>query len=314
VTELTARRPPIATVRASTSIPSRIVTLVAVLVPPVGVIAAMGLLWDVAVRPVDIVMLVVLYTLCGLGITVGFHRLFSHRSFKAHPAVRAALAILGSMTIQGPVTQWVTDHRKHHALSDREGDPHSPHGGRDGLFGGLAGFLHAHMGWLVTTKGMERGRRYGRDLYDDRLIRTLDRLYMLWVVVSLGVPFAIGYAVDPTWQGGLTGMVWGGLVRIFLFHHMTWSVNSVCHTFGRRPYATDDESRNNWIVALPTFGEGWHNNHHAFPGSAIHGLGRRQLDMSWWTIRLLERAGLAWDVKVPTQERIARRAQGPTSA
>jgi stearoyl-CoA desaturase (delta-9 desaturase) len=314
VTELTARRPPIATVRPSTSIPSRIVTLVAVLVPPLGVLAAMGLLWDVAVRPVDVIMLLVLYTLCGLGITVGFHRLFSHRSFKAHPAVRAALAILGSMTIQGPVTQWVTDHRKHHALSDKEGDPHSPHGGRDGLFGGLAGFLHAHMGWLVTTKGMERGRRYGRDLYDDRLIRTIDRLYMLWVVVSLGIPFAIGYAVDPTWQGGLTGMVWGGLVRIFLFHHMTWSVNSVCHTFGRRPYATDDESRNNWIVALPTFGEGWHNNHHAFPGSAIHGLGRRQLDMSWWTIRLLERTRLVWDVKVPTSERIARRAQASASA
>jgi stearoyl-CoA desaturase (Delta-9 desaturase) len=314
VTELTARRPPIATVRPSTSIPSRIVTLVAVLVPPLGILAAMGLLWEVAVRPVDVILLVALYTLCGLGITVGFHRLFSHRAFKAHPTVRAALAILGSMTIQGPVTQWVTDHRKHHALSDREGDPHSPHG-RDGLLGGLAGFLHAHMGWLVTTKGMERGRRYGRDLYDDPLIRAIDRLYMLWVVASLGIPFAIGYAVDPTLEGGLTGMVWGGLVRIFLFHHMTWSVNSVCHTFGRRPYATDDESRNNWLVALPTFGEGWHNNHHAFPGSAIHGLGRRQVDVSWWTIRALERLGLAWDVKVPTQERLARRAgQAASSA
>jgi len=302
-------------VRPSTSIPSRIVTLVAVLVPPLGVLAAMGLLWEVAVRPVDVILLVALYTLCGLGITVGFHRLFSHRAFKAHPAVRAALAILGSMTIQGPVTQWVTDHRKHHALSDKEGDPHSPHGARDGVLGGLAGFLHAHMGWLITTKGMERGRRYGRDLYDDPLIRALDRLYMLWVVLSLGIPFAIGYAVDPTWEGGLTGMVWGGLVRIFLFHHMTWSVNSVCHTFGRRPFATDDESRNNWLVALPTFGEGWHNNHHAFPGSAIHGLGRRQPDVSWWTIRALERLGLAWDVKVPTEERLARRAgQAASSA
>jgi len=314
VTDITAPGPPVATVRPSTSIPSRIVTLVAVLIPPVGVLCAMGLLWEVAVRPVDAIMLVALYIATGLGITVGFHRLFSHRSFKAHPVVRAALAILGSMTIQGPVTQWVTDHRKHHALSDQQGDPHSPHG-RDGLLGGLGGFLHAHMGWLVTTKGMERGRRYGRDLYDDPLVRTIDRLYMLWVVLSLAIPFAVGYAVEPTLRGGLTGMVWGGLVRIFLFHHMTWSVNSVCHTFGRRSFETADESRNNWLVALPTFGEGWHNNHHAFPGSAIHGLGRRQVDVSWWTIRALERLGLAWDVKVPAAARIAHRAgQSPSSA
>ena len=224
--------------------------------------------------------------------------------------MRALLAILGSMTIQGPLTQWVTDHRKHHALSDRDGDPHSPHG-RDGLFGGLGGFLHAHMGWLVTTKGMERGRRYGRDLYDEPMIRLIDRLYMLWVALSLGIPALIGYAVEPTLRGALTGLVWGGLVRIFLFHHMTWSVNSICHTFGRRPYDTGDESRNNWLVAIPTFGEGWHNNHHAFPGSAVHGLGRWQIDPSWWTIRALERLGLAWDVKVPTAARRARRAQSP---
>ena len=170
MTEAAAPGPPIATVRPRTSVSSRIVTLVAVLVPPLGVLAAIGLLWEVAVRPVDVVLLASLYIACGLGITVGFHRLFSHKAFATTPAVRATLAILGSMTVQGPVTQWVTDHRKHHALSDREGDPHSPHGGREGLFGGLSGFFHAHMGWLVTTKGMERGRRYGRDLYDDRLI------------------------------------------------------------------------------------------------------------------------------------------------
>jgi stearoyl-CoA desaturase (delta-9 desaturase) len=307
-THATTGGPPVGTVRERTSLASRIVTLVAVAVPPLGVLSAIGLFWGVAVRPVDIGLLVVLYVACGLGITVGFHRLFAHKAFKTVPAVRAALAILGSMTVQGPLTQWVTDHRKHHALSDREGDPHSPHG-RDGLLGGMGGFLHAHMGWLLTTKGMERGRRYGRDLYEDALIRRIDRLYMLWVVLSLGIPFAIGYAVEPTWRGGLTGLVWGGLVRIFLFHHMTWSVNSICHTFGRRTYDTDDESRNNWAIAIPTFGEGWHNNHHAFPGSAIHGLGRRQPDPSWWTIRGLERLGLAWDVKVPSAERRARRAQ-----
>ncbi len=200
----------------------------------------------------DVVLLVALYIACGLGITVGFHRLFSHQAFATTPAVRAVLAILGSMTVQGPVTQWVTDHRKHHALSDREGDPHSPHGGREGLFGGLAGFFHAHMGWLVTTKGMERGRRYGRDLYDDRADprRSTASTCSGWSL-TLAIPFAVGYAVDPTLEGGLTGLVWGGLVRIFLFHHMTWSVNSVCHTFGTRPFETDDESRNNWVIALP---------------------------------------------------------------
>ncbi len=309
-----ASGPPVATVRESTSVASRVITLIAVLVPPVGVASAVGLLWGVAVRPVNLIMLVVLYTACGLGITVGYHRLFSHKAFKTRPAIRGLFAVLGSMTIQGPVTQWVTDHRKHHALSDREGDPHSPHGSRDGLFGGLRGFLHAHMGWLVTTKGMERGRRYGRDLYDDPVVSRIDRMYMLWVVLSLGIPFAVGYAVNPTLAGGMTGLVWGGLVRIFLFHHMTWSVNSICHTFGRRPYDTDDESRNNWLIALPTFGEGWHNNHHAFPGSAIHGLGRLQVDMSWWTIRGLEKLGLAWDVKVPTADRLARRAAQAAAA
>ena len=315
VNATTAPGPPVATVRPRTSVPSRIVTLVAVIVPPLGVLVALTLLWGMAVRPVDVALLVGMYTLCGLGITVGYHRLFSHKAFATTRTVRGALAILGSMTLQGPVTQWVTDHRKHHALSDREGDPHSPHGHRDGVFGGLRGFFHAHMGWLVTTKGMERGRRYGRDLYDDPVVRRIDRLYMLWVALSLAIPFAVGYAVDPTWRGGLAGLVWGGLVRIFLFHHMTWSVNSVCHTFGRRPFETEDESRNNWIVALPTFGEGWHNNHHAFPGSAVHGLGRRQVDVSWWTIRGLERLGLVWNVKVPTPERLARRAaQSPTSA
>ncbi|MGD9696312.1 MAG: acyl-CoA desaturase [Thermoleophilia bacterium] len=301
--------PPIATVRARTSLSSQIVTVIAVVVPPLGVLSAMGVLWGVAVRPVDVVLLVSLYVLCGLGITAGFHRLFAHRSFKATPAVRAAFAILGCMAVQGPLTQWVTDHRKHHALSDREGDPHSPHVHRGGIVGALSGFLHAHMGWLFTTKGMERGRRYGRDLYDDALIRRIDRVYMLWVVLSLAIPFAVGFAVDPTWRGGLTGLVWGGLVRIFLFHHMTWSVNSICHTFGRRTYATEDESRNNWVIAATTFGEGWHNNHHAFPGSARHGLERHQFDLSWLTIRGLEKLGLVWDVKLPTTERLARRAQ-----
>src|SRR5438270_1715963 len=184
----------IATVRARTSLASQLVTRVAVVVPPVGVASAMGLLWGVAFHWVDLILLVSLYVICAFGTTIGFHRYFTHKGFEARTPVKAALAILGCMTMQGPVTQWVTDHRKHHALSDQPGDPHSPHVGHGpGVLGAVQGFVHAHVGWMFTTKGMERGRAYGRDLYDDRLVRTIDRLYLFWVVVTLGVPFAIAY-------------------------------------------------------------------------------------------------------------------------
>jgi stearoyl-CoA desaturase (delta-9 desaturase) len=301
----------IATVRGRTSRPSQVVTVIAVVVPPIGLLSAMGLLWGVGFHPVDLALLVSMYFVCALGITVGFHRYFTHRGFQARIPIKAALAILGCMTMQGPLTQWVTDHRKHHALSDKEGDPHSPHVGHgDGVRGALRGFGHAHVGWLFTLKGMERGREYGRDLYDDRLVRTIDRLYLLWVFVTLGIPFAIGYAVGGTWQAGVEGLVWGGLLRIFLYQHATFSVNSICHMFGRQDYRARDESRNNWLVALLVFGEGWHNNHHAFPSSARHGLHRWQLDVSWWVIRGLERLHLVWDVKRPTASQLERRRLG----
>ena len=253
--------------------------------------------------------------LTGLGTTVGYHRLFTHRSFETTKTVRATFAILGSMTIQGPVTQWVTDHRKHHALSDQEGDPHSPHAGfAPNAWGALKGFFHAHMGWLFHLKGMERGEHYGKDLYDDRLIRRIDRMYFLWVVLSFAVPFAIGYAVGgASWKLGLEVLVWGGLIRVFAYQHATFSVNSICHMFGRRSYRSRDESRNNWVVAALTFGEGWHNNHHAFPASARHGLDRLQLDIAWITIRTLEKLGLAWNVRLPTRE-LSARAAGSTPA
>ena len=310
VSDATPPTTAIGTRRARTSAASRLVTLTAVLVPTLGVLSAAGILWGVAFRPVDAVLFAVFYVLPGLGITVGFHRLFSHKSFKSGPVVRGTHAILGSMTLQGPVTQWVTDHRRHHAMSDKPGDPHSPHGHRDGLWGGLAGLWHSHMGWLFTTKGMERDRVYGKDLYDDPLIRWIDRLYFVWVALSLGIPFAVGYIVGGgSLALGFEAFVWAGLVRIFLFDHITWSVNSICHSFGRRDYDTSDESRNVAVLAIPTMGEAWHNNHHAFPGSAVHGLGRRQIDISAGVIRLLEKAGLVWDVKRPTEERLARRAR-----
>jgi stearoyl-CoA desaturase (delta-9 desaturase) len=253
-----------------------------------------------------------MYIVCAFGTTIGFHRYFTHKGFEARAPVKAALAILGCMTMQGPLTQWVTDHRKHHAMSDKPGDPHSPHVGHgDGAWGAVKGFVHSHVGWMFTNMGMEQGREYGRDLYEDRLIRVIDRLYLLWVVLTLGIPFGIGYAVGGTWQRGLEAMVWGGLIRIFCYQHATFAVNSICHMFGRQAYRSRDEARNNWFVALLVFGEGWHNNHHAFPASARHGLDRFQFDVSWWVIRGLEKLRLVRNVRVPGEEQRARRRLHP---
>jgi stearoyl-CoA desaturase (delta-9 desaturase) len=298
----------VGTVRQGTGRISQVVTLVAVAVPPLGLAAAMGLLWDVAFHWSDFAIMAGMYILCAFGTTIGFHRYFTHQAFKARAPVKALLAVLGCMTMQGPLTQWVTDHRKHHALSDKEGDPHSPHVGHgEGAWGATKGFVHAHVGWMFTSLGMEQGHLYGKDLYEDRLVRAIDRLYLLWVVTTLGLPFALGYAIGGTWERGLEAMLWGGLVRIFLYQHATFCVNSICHMFGRRDYLSRDEARNNWLVALLVFGEGWHNNHHAFPASARHGLHRWQVDVSWWVIRGLEKVGLVWDVRCPTREQLERR-------
>lgn len=301
------RTPRVATVRSRTSLLSQLAGIVAIVGPPIGVMCAMGLLWGVAFGVVDLVLLVILYLLCGLGITLGWHRYFTHRGFETGRTMQALLAVLGAMAMQGPLTQWVTDHRKHHALSDREGDPHSPHvGRRPGVLGAAAGLFHAHVGWLFSTKGMERGPRYARELFDNSMIRWLDRLYLLWVALSLGIPFAIGFLFGGM-SGGFAALVWAGLVRIFLFQHATFAVNSICHKFGRREYRSRDESRNVWYLAPFSLGESWHNNHHAFPASARHGLGRAQLDISWLTIRALERLHLVRDVKHPTPAQCDRR-------
>jgi stearoyl-CoA desaturase (Delta-9 desaturase) len=298
---------PLGTVRARTSRISQVVTLVAVVVPPLGVAAAVGLLWNAAFHTGDLAIMGGMYVVCAFGTTIGFHRYFTHRSFEARAPIKALLAILGCMTMQGPLTQWVTDHRKHHALSDVEGDPHSPHAGHgDGVLGTLKGFVHAHVGWMFTSMGMEQGRLYGKDLYEDRMVRLIDRLYLVWVVATLGIPFGIGYLIGGVGYG-VEGLLWGGLVRIFLYQHATFSVNSICHMFGRRDYRSRDESRNNWLVAMLVFGEGWHNNHHAFPASARHGLHRFQVDISWWVIRGLEKLKLVWNVRLPTEAQMRRR-------
>ena len=298
----------IRTVRERTTFWSRLAGLVAVIVPPVGLVVGTVLLWNRGVNLALLAVLAVFYVPCGLGITIGWHRYFSHKSFETGRVVKAALAILGSMAMQGPLTQWVTDHRKHHALSDQPGDPHSPHADRGrGLWERARGLWHSHVGWLFSTKGLERGPEYGKDLYDDTMIRWIDRLYLLWVVLTVGLPFAIGWAVFGTWQGATLALVWGGLIRIFMFQHVTFSINSICHMYGKRPFRTRDESRNVWLLALPSFGESWHNGHHAFPASAVHGLEQGQVDLSAAVIRGLERIGLVWDVKRPAATQLARR-------
>jgi len=272
--------------------------------------------WNNLLRPSDIVVFVIVYVLTGLGVTVGFHRLLTHRSFKTGPVVRGALAILGSAAIEGPAISWVADHRKHHAFSDQPGDPHSPHVDHGvGWVGSLRGLLHAHVGWLFRHDQRGARARYTPDLVADPLIRFVDRTFVVWALAGLAVPFALGYAIGGTLATALTGLLWGGAVRLLVLHHVTYSINSICHAFGRRAFGTSDESRNVFWLALPSFGESWHNNHHAFPTSATHGLGRWQLDPSALVIRGLERCGLAWDVVRPSPARQdkAAIARVPTS-
>jgi stearoyl-CoA desaturase (delta-9 desaturase) len=258
----------------------------------------------------DLIVLAIMYLISGLGITVGFHRLFTHRSFKTTRPLRLALAIAGSMAIEGPIVSWVADHRKHHAFSDRPGDPHSPHVEHGhGLKGALRGLAHAHVGWLFIHTQRARRTRYAPDLLQDPLISWVDRTFFVWAIAGFPIAFGLGVAIGGSVLAGLTGMLWGGLVRILLLHHVTYSINSLCHFFGARPFETGDESRNlAWLAPL-SLGEAWHNGHHAFPTSARHGLERRQLDISAAIIAALERVGLAWDVvRVDPVKLAAKRA------
>jgi stearoyl-CoA desaturase (Delta-9 desaturase) len=281
------------------------VNLLAVALPFVGTLAAIVLLWNSIVSATDLAILAVMYVLTALGVTVGFHRMLTHRSFQAPKPVEYAFAALGSMAVQGPVMAWVADHRKHHAHADHEGDPHSPHVGHgDGVGSVFRGLWHAHVGWLLSEQGQASPRKYAPDLFEDRGMRIINRRFPLLVLLSLALPALAGWALSGgSLAGAATGLLWGGLVRIFFVHHVTWSVNSVCHFLGSRRFETDDESRNVFWLALLSFGESWHNNHHAFPTSARHGLGRWQLDPSALVIRGLETCGLAWDVVRVAPER-----------
>ncbi|MBA2638061.1 MAG: fatty acid desaturase [Solirubrobacterales bacterium] len=279
---------------------ARYANLFAVVAPFVAFLVACVLLWNRAVDVFDLALLAVMYVPTGLGITMGFHRLFTHRAFDTSRPMQYALGILGSMTLQGPLVHWVADHRKHHAHTDEEGDPHSPHVGHGS---GLKGLVHAHVGWLLEGQGRASRRRYAKDLVEDPGLSRLSRLFLVWVAIGLLVPTVAGFVAHGGIEGAARGLLWGGAVRIFFMHHMTWSINSVCHFMGSRRFAVDDHSHNVFWLALPSLGESWHHNHHAFPRSAQHGLRWYELDVTAGGIRLLERLGLVWNVTRIAPER-----------
>jgi stearoyl-CoA desaturase (delta-9 desaturase) len=275
----------------------RYANLAAVILPFAAFAAAIVLLWNSLVGWTDLAILAVMYLTTALAVTVGYHRLLTHRAFDAPRPVRYTLAVLAQMAVQGSVIDWVADHRKHHAFTDEEGDPHSPHNDHgSGLRGALRGLWYAHTGWLFETQGHAEKRRYARDLLEDPVMRRISRAFPAFVALGLAIPFAAGFALTGTLAGALTALLWGGFVRIFLVHHVTWSINSVCHFFGSRRFETDDMSTNVFWLALPSLGESWHHNHHAFPRSARHGLRWWELDVSALVIGAMERVGLARDV------------------
>lgn len=266
----------------------KFVVLLIVLLPFLGTIYAMVMLWQQYVDWLDVTLMLVLYVISGLGITIGFHRMLTHKSFETSRPLKALFLIMGCMALEGDPISWASTHIQHHAHSDDEEDPHSP----------LEGLWHSHVGWLFTHKN--NIEMYGKWLLKDPTIVWVSKTWYLWAALGILIPTLIA---------GWSGLIWGGLVRIFLTHHITWSVNSICHTFGRRDYNTRDASRNNFIVGLLAFGEGWHNNHHAFPRSAFHGLRWWQIDISAYIIRALEQVGLVWNVyRVKPEDQHKRQA------
>jgi stearoyl-CoA desaturase (delta-9 desaturase) len=289
----------------------KLTMLTAVVLPLVGVVIGGALAWRYGFMGwLNLGMLLAGWAITGTGITIGFHRLLTHRSFDTYRWVKLFWMTCGALSVEGSPLVWCAVHRRHHELSDLPGDPHSPHLHGMGLVDSLRGLWYAHTGWLFTGYWSSPDmQRYVPDLLADKALVAVDRLYYLWVLVSLALPAAIGGlfatgALSWSWRGAFLGLVWGGLVRIFVTHHVTWSINSICHVFGRKDYDAHDESRNNWLCGLLGFGEGWHNNHHAFPTSARHGLAWWQFDTSWLIIRGMELVGLAWNVRLPTEKQL----------
>ena len=285
----------------------RTFNLIGVIVPLLAVVAGILLLWNTLVDWSDLLGLLIMYVITGFGVTVGFHRMLTHRSFATFKPVQYLFAILGSMAVQGPVIAWVADHRKHHAHTDQEGDPHSPHGHGSGFKGAVKGLWYAHMGWLFDRQGDASYRKYARDLVEDAGFRRINKLFPFWLALGIAIPAALGYAIEGTLAAAATGALWGGLVRIFLLHHVTWSINSVCHFFGTRRFEVEDHSTNVFWLAPLSFGESWHHNHHAFPRSAMHGLRWWEVDIGGIVIRAMRRVGLAWNVVLISRERQEQR-------
>jgi stearoyl-CoA desaturase (Delta-9 desaturase) len=282
-----------------------LVTVFAV-VPLLALVAAVPVAWGWGLAWVDIGLAVFFYALTCLGVTIGFHRYFTHGAFKARRGLRIALAVVGSLAMQGPVINWVADHRRHHAYADKEGDPHSPW-----LFGTSAaalakGFWHAHMGWMFQRE-RTNAQRFAPDLLADNDIRRIDRLFPVLTAVTLLAPAVLGGVITMSWWGALTAFFWASLVRVAVLHHVTWSVNSICHLIGERPFESRDKAANFWPLAIASMGESWHNSHHADPTCARHGVQRGQIDISARLIWAFEKLGWATHVRWPRPERLARK-------
>ena len=285
------------------------VMFAAIIVPFLGLLAGIYYCWTIGWMGWPfLVLIAATWCVSGMGVTIGFHRLATHGSFETYRPLRAIWMMLGALSIEGSPLVWCAVHRRHHQNSDQIGDPHSPNLHGKGIWNTVRGFFYGHCGWLLTTYWSKPDlRRYVPDLLQDKFLVWVDHFYYLWVLVSLAIPAGIGALITQSWQGAFLGILWGGLVRVFMGHHITWSINSICHIFGQRQYQTTDLSTNNILCAVLGFGEGWHNNHHAFPTSARHGLSWWQLDTSWLVILSMKKLGLAWNVKVPTQQAQAAR-------
>jgi stearoyl-CoA desaturase (delta-9 desaturase) len=276
----------------------RVINIVVMALPPAGLIVGVVMMWGRHLSFVHLCVFVGMYLITGFGITVGYHRLFTHKSFETGRWMKLLLAICGSMAVEGPVLKWCAVHRRHHQHSDTHDDPHSPHQHGHDLTGMLRGLWHAHVGWIFAPEPMDL-YRYVRDLAADRALRRVSSMFFVWVAMGLLIPTVLGGLLTMTWSGALVGFIWGGLIRILLVHHVTWSINSACHIWGRQPFRSHDHSRNNPIFGVLGLGEGWHNNHHAFPTSARHGLFWWQFDATWCVIRAMELMRLVTNVRVP---------------
>jgi stearoyl-CoA desaturase (delta-9 desaturase) len=279
--------------------------LLFVVLPFLAVLASGILLWGHGIGWTDVFIGYGMLAVAGHGVTVGFHRYFTHGSFKAKRPLRIALAVAGSLAIEGPVIRWVADHRRHHAFSDKPGDPHSPHEYGEGFAAMLKGLWHSHVGWLFDPEQTSL-EKYAPDLLEDPDIVAVHKAFPWLVAVSLILPMLLGFAITRSFVGGLTAFFWGSLVRVFVLHHVTWSINSLCHTFGKRPFKTRDKSTNLWPLAVISMGESWHNLHHADPTAARHGVDRGQLDSTARIIWICEKFGWAYDVRWPSRDRLAK--------